>query len=79
MCKEMPVITVNEVVDQKELSEKMEGRGGGKAQGVADPPKKQENKVFKSLAIYVRPLARKAAPYPSAEGCRTTSYDQNYD
>jgi hypothetical protein len=37
MCKELPVITVNKVVDQKELSEKMEGQGGGEAQGVADP------------------------------------------
>jgi hypothetical protein len=46
MCKEMPVIPVNKVVDRKELLEKMEGQGGGKAQGVADPPppkKKQKN------------------------------------
>jgi hypothetical protein len=39
MCKEMLVIPVNKVVDQKESSEKMEGQGGGKAQGVADPKK----------------------------------------
>jgi hypothetical protein len=40
-CKEMPVIPVNRVVDPKRKIEKMEGRGGGEAQGVADP-KKQE-------------------------------------
>jgi hypothetical protein len=31
ICKEMPVIPVNRVVDKN-----MEGRGGGEAQGVAD-------------------------------------------
>jgi hypothetical protein len=31
MCKEMPVIQVNRVVDKKR---KMEGQGGGDAQGV---------------------------------------------
>jgi hypothetical protein len=36
MCKEMPVIPVNKVVDQKNNWKKMEGRGGGEAQGVAD-------------------------------------------
>jgi hypothetical protein len=35
MCKEMPVISVNKVVDKNNL-EKMEGRGGREAQGVAD-------------------------------------------
>jgi hypothetical protein len=40
MCKEMPVIKVIKVLDpKKEKSEKMEGQGGGKAQGVADPKK----------------------------------------
>jgi hypothetical protein len=34
----MPVIPVYKVVDPKEQSEKMEGQGGGEAQGVADPP-----------------------------------------
>jgi hypothetical protein len=32
----MPVILVNKVVDPKKQYEKMEGRGGGEAQGVAD-------------------------------------------
>jgi hypothetical protein len=39
MCKEMPVILVNKVVDPKRIIGKMEGRGGGEAQGVADPKK----------------------------------------
>jgi hypothetical protein len=39
MCKEMPVIPVNRVVDKKRIMGKMEGRGGGEAQEVADPPK----------------------------------------
>jgi hypothetical protein len=39
MCKELPVILVNKVVDPKRIIEKMEGRGGGDAQGVADPKK----------------------------------------
>jgi hypothetical protein len=37
MCKEMPVIPVNRVVDPKRIIGK-KGRGGGEAQGVADPP-----------------------------------------
>jgi hypothetical protein len=39
MCKEMPVILVNKVVDPKRIIGKKEGRGGGEAQGVADPKK----------------------------------------
>jgi hypothetical protein len=40
MCKEMPVIPVSKVVDPKKNNrKKMEGRGRGEAQGVADPPK----------------------------------------
>jgi hypothetical protein len=35
MCKEMPVIPVNKVVDPKRIIGKMEGQGGGEAQGVA--------------------------------------------
>jgi hypothetical protein len=45
VCKEVPVIPVNRAVDPKKNNrEKMEGRGGGEAQGVADPPppKKKE-------------------------------------
>jgi hypothetical protein len=41
MCKEMPVIPVNKVVDPKRIIEKMEGQGGGEAQGVANPPKRR--------------------------------------
>jgi hypothetical protein len=36
MCKELPVIPFNKVVDPKRIIQKMEGRGGGGAQGVAD-------------------------------------------
>jgi hypothetical protein len=39
MCKEMPVIPVDRVVDKKRIIEKMEGRGGGQAQRVSDPQK----------------------------------------
>jgi hypothetical protein len=39
MCKEMTVIPVNKVVDPKRIIEKMEVRGGGEVQGVADPQK----------------------------------------
>jgi hypothetical protein len=39
MCKEMPVIPVKKVVDLKRMIRKMEGPGGGEAQGVADSPK----------------------------------------
>jgi hypothetical protein len=42
MCKELPVILVNKVVNPKRIIKKMEGRGGGEAQGVADPPKKEK-------------------------------------
>jgi hypothetical protein len=36
MCKEIPVILVNRVVDKKRIIGKMEGLEGGEAQGVAD-------------------------------------------
>jgi hypothetical protein len=41
MCKEMPVISVNRGGggQAKNNREKMEGRGGGEAQGVAEPKK----------------------------------------
>jgi hypothetical protein len=40
MCKEMPVILVKtRWWAWKESSEKMEGQGGGEAQGVIDPTK----------------------------------------
>jgi hypothetical protein len=37
MCKEIQVILVDRVVDKKRTIIKMKGRGGGEAQGVADP------------------------------------------
>jgi hypothetical protein len=37
MCKEIPVIPVNRLVDKKRRIEKMEGQGGGEALGVDDP------------------------------------------
>jgi hypothetical protein len=39
MFKEMPVIPVNRVLDLERIIGKMEGRGGGEAQGTADPIK----------------------------------------
>jgi hypothetical protein len=35
--KHVPVIPVNRVVHRKRIIGKMEGQGGGEAQGVADP------------------------------------------
>jgi hypothetical protein len=35
----MPVIPVNRVEDKKRIIRKMGGRGGGEAQGIAEPPK----------------------------------------
>jgi hypothetical protein len=37
MCKEMPVIQVNRVVDKKRIIREMEGQGREEGQGVADP------------------------------------------
>jgi hypothetical protein len=43
MCKKMPVISVSRVVGPKRIEKnnwkKLEGQGGGEAQGVADPQK----------------------------------------
>jgi hypothetical protein len=39
MCKELPVVPVNRVVDKKRITRKMEGVEGGVARGVADPRK----------------------------------------
>jgi hypothetical protein len=36
MCEEMAVILVDRVVDKKRIIGKMEGQGGGEAQGVTD-------------------------------------------
>jgi hypothetical protein len=45
MCKVMPVILVNKVVYPKKIIGKMEGRGGGEAQWVADPAPPPKKKV----------------------------------
>jgi hypothetical protein len=49
MCKQMLVILVNRVVDPKRIIGKMEGQGGGEAQGVADPPKKSSGRFLTTL------------------------------
>jgi hypothetical protein len=46
MCKELPVIPVNKVVNPKRIIGKMEGRGEGEAQGVADQEKKGRDQLF---------------------------------
>jgi hypothetical protein len=45
MCKEMPVILVNKVVDTKRIIGKIKGQGEGEAQGVTTtpPPQKKRN------------------------------------
>jgi hypothetical protein len=43
MCKELPVILVNKVVDPKRIIRKTEGQGGGEAQGVGDQKKKNSD------------------------------------
>jgi hypothetical protein len=54
MCKEMPVILVDRVVDKtKKKMEKMEGRGGGVAQGVAAPPPPKKLSLWKCNATFV--------------------------
>jgi hypothetical protein len=51
----MPVIPVNIAVDpKKNFWKKMEGRGGGKAQGVADPKKNCQKKTFLAILIYIK-------------------------
>jgi hypothetical protein len=42
----MAVILVNRVMDKKRIIRKMEGRGGGEAQGVADPLPLQKNSFW---------------------------------
>jgi hypothetical protein len=44
MCKELPGSPVNKVVDPKRIIGKMEGQGGGEAQGVADPKKEKKKR-----------------------------------
>jgi hypothetical protein len=45
----MPVIPVNSVVDPKRIIGIMEGRGGGEAQGVADPLKTLVSKTHNNI------------------------------
>jgi hypothetical protein len=45
----MPVIPVNRVVDNKRIIVKMEGLGGGEAEGVSDPKK---SKVYNEWKGY---------------------------
>jgi hypothetical protein len=51
MCKELPVILVNMVVDPKRIIGKMEGQGG-EAQGVADPPPPKKNFIDYLKLVY---------------------------
>jgi hypothetical protein len=49
MCKEMPVIWVNRVVNKKRILGKLEGQGGGEEQGVAElPPPHHHQKNIES-------------------------------
>jgi hypothetical protein len=53
MRKELPVVLVNKVVDPKRIiGQKMEGRGGGEAQGVADPKKKNKKKIKENCSFF---------------------------
>jgi hypothetical protein len=54
MCKEMPVILVNKVVDKKRIIGKKKGRGGGKEHGVvAHPPKKEGLLFYIHIGMYI--------------------------
>jgi hypothetical protein len=53
MCKEMPAIPVDRVVDKKIIIGKMEGQGGGESQGVSDPKKE---KTTISHWMKIRPI-----------------------
>jgi hypothetical protein len=53
MCKELPVIPVNSVMDPKRIIGKMEVQGGGKAQGVADPKKSYDTQTRLLLCMYL--------------------------
>jgi hypothetical protein len=57
ICKEMPVIPVNKVVDPKRIIRKNDGWGGGEAQGVADPKKLCRNETFFLFFIFCRKLS----------------------
>jgi hypothetical protein len=49
MCKEMPVIPVDRVMDKKRIIGKMEGQGGQEARWVADPKKTLSSLVTLNL------------------------------
>jgi hypothetical protein len=53
MCKEMPVIPVNRVVDTKKNNPKNGGQGGGKSQGVADPSPPPQKMASSKLALCI--------------------------
>jgi hypothetical protein len=52
----MPVITVNRVVDTKRIIGKMEGRGGGEAQGVANPKREVNGILLIQAPKYHHPI-----------------------
>jgi hypothetical protein len=54
MCKEMPVIPVNRLVDKIKIIGKNEGRGGGEVQGVADPPPTHTHQKYVFHSFYLR-------------------------
>jgi hypothetical protein len=62
MCKEMPVIPVNRVVDPKRIIGKMEGRGGGEVRGIADPPKMYSLPVAFLIIPEFDPSGRPSSP-----------------
>jgi hypothetical protein len=52
----MPVIPINRVVDKERVIGKMEGLGGGEAQGAADKIPKSVLNIQKRRSISFRPL-----------------------
>jgi hypothetical protein len=54
MCKEMQVSLVDRVVDKKRIIGKIEGQGGGEAQGVAETPKTYPNGKFQITTKYTK-------------------------
>jgi hypothetical protein len=58
----MPVIPVNRVVDKTSIIGKMEGQGGGEAQGVAEPPSIQKEGSA-LVCTYVKNICKKFILY----------------
>jgi hypothetical protein len=79
----MPVIPVNKVVDPKRIIGKMEGRGGGEAQGDADPKKNGQvhnlkNHSCQTLSPEVVSLKPEIAlPKLKCPQCRQSSRAEN--